>query len=71
MESIKITARTDHEGNLNLKVPAGLVDQVYEVIVVLNPVPDDKAVDDLGWPIGFFERTYGALADDPIERGAE
>lgn len=21
-----------------------------------------------GWPPGFFERTYGALADDPIER---
>ena len=21
-----------------------------------------------GWPPGFFERTYGSLADDPIER---
>ncbi len=21
-----------------------------------------------GWPPGFFERTYGSLADDPMER---
>ncbi|MDZ4670324.1 MAG: hypothetical protein SH821_05600 [Phototrophicales bacterium] len=24
--------------------------------------------DTLGWPVGFFERTYGAFADNPIER---
>lgn len=24
--------------------------------------------DDLGWPPGFFEETYGALADDPLTR---
>ena len=29
---------------------------------------NDEAIDELGWPIGFFDRTYGALADDPIER---
>ena len=24
-----------------------------------------------GWPDGFFEKFYGALADDPIERGPQ
>jgi hypothetical protein len=24
-------------------------------------------IDAPGWPVGFFDRTYGALADDPIE----
>lgn len=24
--------------------------------------------DELGWPVGFFDRTYGAFADNPIER---
>jgi prevent-host-death family protein len=24
-----------------------------------------------GWPRGYFEQTYGALADDPIERAAQ
>ena len=25
-----------------------------------------QTVDDMGWPIGFFERIYGICADDPI-----
>jgi hypothetical protein len=24
-----------------------------------------------GWPPGFFERTYGSLADDPMERPSQ
>jgi hypothetical protein len=26
-----------------------------------------EAVDALGWPIGFFEETYGSMADDPMD----
>jgi len=28
----------------------------------------DGQRDALGWPIGFFERTYGSFADNPVER---
>ena len=31
---------------------------------MMQTMPD---VDENGWPIGFFDRTYGALADDPLE----
>ena len=46
-------------------------------------VPLEKAVQKLereqlsqspearGWPPGFFDRTYGSLADDPIERPSQ
>lgn len=27
-----------------------------------------QETDELGWPIGFFDRTYGAFADNPLER---
>ena len=32
--------------------------------------PNSKAepLDAMGWPVGFFEETFGSLADDPIER---
>ncbi len=30
-----------------------------------NEMCDHEEVDALGWPVGFFERTYGSLADDP------
>lgn len=29
---------------------------------------EDQPLDGNGWPVGFFNRTYGALVDDPIER---
>lgn len=30
-----------------------------------------QEVDKNGWPIGFFEATYGAFRDTPIERGEQ
>ena len=41
--------------------------QEVEVVLVLHAA-DMGAVDTNGWPLGYFERTYGSLADDPIER---
>jgi hypothetical protein len=34
----------------------------------LSEATDDEPRDALGWPIGYFEETYGSMADDPIER---
>jgi hypothetical protein len=31
----------------------------------------EEPTDALGWPIGFFEATYGSCADDPIVREPE
>jgi hypothetical protein len=71
MESIKLEATVDEEGLLKLEVSAkGLENRRLEVLVVLQALPDE-ILDANGWPIGFFERTYGALAGDPIERPAE
>jgi prevent-host-death family protein len=33
---------------------------VYETLRRDEPSP--------GWPVGYFEETYGALAEDPLER---
>jgi hypothetical protein len=70
METIKITAHTDHTGTLKLEFPTSLPNQEVEVVVVLQPL-EVIARDAMGWPVGFFERTYGAFADEPIERPAE
>jgi hypothetical protein len=67
MEMIKVKAVTDRDGILKLEVPTGLLEHEVEVVLVVQPT-DAGAVDDNGWPIGFFDRTYGVLADDPIER---
>ncbi|TVR25052.1 MAG: hypothetical protein EA396_00280 [Anaerolineaceae bacterium] len=67
METMKVKARIGEDGILKLEVPTGLSAREVEVVLVLQEtVP--QGVDANGWPVGFFDRTYGALADDPIER---
>jgi hypothetical protein len=68
METIKLTSRTDSTGKLHLELPTSLADQNVEVVVVVQPTNDEPR-DALGWPVGYFEETYGIFADDPIERG--
>ena len=69
METIKLKTYIGSDGLLKLELPTGISNRDLEVLVVLQPVAE--AVDDLGWPLGFFDRTYGALADDPLERPAD
>jgi hypothetical protein len=69
METLRFVTQVDADGILRLVVPTPFSAQEVEVVVVVNapPVPT-AAVDAYGWPLGFFDRTYGALADDPLER---
>jgi hypothetical protein len=69
METIKFETYVDADGVLKLELPPRLANRKLEVTITVAPV--DEEVDELGWPIGFFDRTYGALADDPIERPEE
>ncbi|MCC5652588.1 hypothetical protein LC609_22760 [Nostoc sp. XA013] len=32
----------------------------------LEPLAPPKTPEELGWPAGFFEQTYGSCQDDPI-----
>jgi hypothetical protein len=67
METLKAKAQINEDGVLRLEIPTGLSAQEIDVVLVLAS-PEIQTVDANGWPIGFFERTYGALADDPMER---
>ena len=67
METLKAKAQINEDGVLRLEIPTGLSAQEIDVVLVLAS-PEIKTADANGWPIGFFERTYGALADDPMER---
>ena len=68
METIKLTTRIDSTGKLHLELPTKLANQQVEILIVLQPVKEEQT-DETGWPVGYFEETYGICADDPIERG--
>lgn len=73
METIVLKQRAGKNGTLTILVPKRLRDRELEVVVVLQPVSaleptEGEVLDERGWPLGFFEETYGSLADDPLER---
>jgi len=67
MMTIPVKTRLEADGILNLRVPTGLPEADVEVVIVVQPV-DARAN---RWPDDFFQETYGAFADNPIERGTE
>jgi hypothetical protein len=67
MTALKLTVQVDDKGHLALDLPHYLANQTIEVTLQISE--DNIVRDALGWPIGYFEETYGILAHDPIERG--
>ena len=70
MYTITIHARVDH-GTLHITtpihVPADVPDGEHEIVIAMHSTPA-PLVSYAAWPAGFFEQTYGALADLPLER---
>jgi hypothetical protein len=66
MQTMKVRTHVGGDGLLKLELPTSVTDRDMEVVVVMQPI-SDIPTDALGWPIGFFDRTYGALADDPLD----
>jgi hypothetical protein len=67
MHTLKVKVRTDKDGMFRLEIPTHIVERELEVVLVMQPVSDEP-IDDMGYPIGYFDETYGSFADDPLER---
>jgi hypothetical protein len=71
MQSIQLKGHVQADGTLELCVPTGLPESDVEVIVVVQPThreAEKTLPEERSWPQGYFERTAGCLADDPIRR---
>jgi hypothetical protein len=74
MRIVQITAKPDPDGVLRLSIPVGPSEGEFEVAVVLSPRPATngttraKTPEELGWPPGFFESTYGSITDETFVR---
>lgn len=64
MVTIPVKTRLEADGILNLRVPTGLPEADVEVVIVVQPVEARANT----WPEDFFQETYGAFADQPLER---
>lgn len=67
MQTITLRARTNSDGVVRLEIPTDLADRDVEIVLVMHPL-EAPLVDSMGYPLGYFEETYGMFADDPLER---
>ena len=69
MRVIETTVTVTPDGSVlldePLSVPAG---RHRMMLLVDEQKPTTNTHDQLGWPTGFFEETYGSLAGDPLTR---
>jgi hypothetical protein len=69
MQSHRIIGKAGVDGVLHLDLPVGVPLAEFEIIVVLQPRPEEtESPDNLGWPPNFFEETAGAIQDPTFRR---
>lgn len=66
MKTYQLRSHVKDDGLLRIEVPIGTSNRDVEVLVVVTPTETRST-----WPHGFFERTYGALHDEPLERPSQ
>jgi hypothetical protein len=63
VQTIRLQEKTGKDGTLSLRIPLGMPDAEYDVVVVLQPMgvttPQDR-----GWPPGYFDKTFGSIDDE-------
>ncbi|MBN1563878.1 MAG: hypothetical protein JXA10_08565 [Anaerolineae bacterium] len=67
MQTITLKTQADQDGLITLAIPTDLAGREIEIVLVMHPL-DSEPVDEMGYPLGYFEETYGMFAGDPIER---
>ncbi|MBX9579070.1 MAG: hypothetical protein K2X87_02080 [Gemmataceae bacterium] len=74
MRVIRILAVADADGKFRLDLPLGPPGSVYELEVRVEPnygldgPPPGPTPEELGWPAGFFDATYGSITDETFVR---
>ncbi len=65
MRVIQLSAKAGADGRLHLDIPAE-AGMEFEVAVVLtaNGAVRETTPEELGWPQGYFEATYGSIQDE-------
>lgn len=72
MDMVKLRSRTDRDGILHLDIPVDRQNTELEVTVTFAPIQSQSLnLEELGWSEGFFERTAGAWAGEPLVRGEQ
>ncbi len=69
LQSLKLQSHIGQDGILRLELPLDVANTDVEMVIVFQPMPPKHQPSKiLGWPSGFFSKTFGSFKDDPLER---
>jgi hypothetical protein len=71
MQTIRVLEKTDKAGTLQLRIPLGKPETEYEVTLMIQPketTAEGATPEELGWPPGYFEATFGSIDDETFVR---
>jgi hypothetical protein len=70
MVSFSVKTRLMANGTLQMAIPTGLPEADVDVLVVVRHVApcSTGSAAPVSWPEGFFDKTFGCLAEDPLVR---
>jgi hypothetical protein len=72
MHAIETTATVASDGSLSIEGPVNVPPGRHRVVVVFGEqvsAPEPHGPSE--WPPGYFEKTFGALADSPLTRESQ
>ena len=70
MRVIRVLAKTDPDGRIRLTFPGGDPGELFDLAVIVVPHQEPSArptPEELGWPPGFLEKTFGSITDETFE----
>ena len=67
MQTIRVREKTGGDGMLSLRIPLGVPDSEFEVVVVVQPAKVGSPPGGGSWPPGYFDLA-GSIEDDTLVR---
>jgi hypothetical protein len=69
MKTIRVLEKTGKDGTLLLRIPLGMPEAEFEVVVVVQPVEPAASArpEERGWPSGYFDLA-GSITDETFVR---
>jgi hypothetical protein len=57
MQTITLKTHADQDGMVTLVIPTNLAGREVEIVLVMQPL-DAEPVDEMGYPLGYFENIW-------------
>jgi hypothetical protein len=70
MRVLQMAAKAGPDGIIHLALPLGIANEEFELAIVVsskqiaNGTARQKTPEELGYPPGFFEKTFGSIDDE-------